>query len=331
MKSILKFIVAILIPTLCTWYASTKGIPALTYGVLAVTVLGVLYIFRASILMFIGASVYRSKADAGIKIMRLAYKTHKLSPSHQLIFAYIILRNGELEEAENIINKATVIGKHALKEEEFNAVKLNRALITWKKGDLSQAIVQLEELHAEGYSSAVLFGSLGSFYLINKEYDKALELSQKALAAYPDNAVNLDNMGQAYIGLGCLDEAMELYKKLIPQKPGFLEAYYNYGTILEKKDMLTEAKYNFETALTYDEKFLSVISHDEVCEAIDRINNISIENVVIEDIVYEGTTEPIEFNSSEELSAIEEVEINIDIPTEVTPVETAENPETEEI
>jgi len=332
MKSFIKFIIAILIPTLCTWYASTKGIPALTWGVFAVTTLLVLFIFRASILMFTGINIYRTNPRAGIKVMRMAYKTHKLNPSYQLIFAYIVLRYGELEEAENIIAKATVIGKHALKEEEFKAVKLNRALITWKRGDLSQAIVQLEELYADGYSTAGLFGSLGSFYILNKEYDKAIELSEKGLQINPSDLVTLDNMGQAYIGLGRLDEAMDVYKKLIPQKPGFLEAYYNYGSILEKKDMLQEAKYNYETALTFDEKFLSTITHDEVCEAIERIQNISIDNVAIEDIVYEGTTEPIEFDSSEELSSIDTVEIDLAVPSAedmvseiVETVETAEN------
>ena len=86
-----------------------------------------------------------------------------------LIFAFLILRNGELDEAETVMTKAIVMGKHALKPEEFQAVKLNRALITWKKGNLSQAIVQLEELYAEGYSTAGLYGSLGSFYILNKE------------------------------------------------------------------------------------------------------------------------------------------------------------------
>lgn len=316
MKGFLKFLIAVLIPALCTWYVSSYNIPLLTWGVLIVTILLVVFIFRTNLLMFAGVNIYRSNPQMGLKIMRKAYKTRRLNPSYQLIFAYLILRNGELDEAETIMTKATIIGKHALKPEEFQAVKLNRALITWKKGDLSQAIVQLEELYAEGYATAGLYGSLGSFYLLNKEYGKALELSQEGIKKLPSDLVILDNIGQAYIGLGMLDDAFKVYENLIPRKPSFPEAYYNYATILEKRDRLTKAKRNYETALSLDEKFLSTITTDEICEAIDRINNISIDNVKIEDIVYEGTTAPIEYDTSKELSSIEDVKVEVSIDGE---------------
>ena len=313
MKGFFKFLFAILLPTLCTWYASTYNMPVVTWSVLAITLIFVIFIFRSNLLMVAGINIYRTNHAKGIKIMRSAYKTRKLSPSHQLIFAYLILRNGELDEADAVMTKATVMGKHALKPEEFQAVKLNRALITWKKGNLSQAIVQLEELYAEGYATAGLYGSLGSFYLLNKEYDKALELCREGLEKLPSDLVILDNIGQAYIGLGMLDDALKVYENLIPKKPNFLEAYYNYATILEKRDRLTRAKHNYETALTIDEKFLSTVTHDEVCEALERINNLSISNVKIEDIVYEGTTAPVEYDSSKELSSIDEVVVDVDV------------------
>ena len=313
MKGFLKFLFAILLPALCTWYASTYNIPAVTWSVLAITLLLVIFIFRSNILMVAGINIYRQNPEKGIKIMRSAYKTRRLSPSHQLIFAYLVLRNGELDEAEAVMTKATVMGKHALSPEEFQAVKLNKALITWKRGDLSQAIVQLEELYSEGYATAGLYGSLGSFYILNKEYGKALELSQEGIKKLPSDLVILDNIGQAYIGLGMLDDAFKVYETLIPRKPGFLEAYYNYGIVLEKRDRLTKAKHNLETALTLDEKFLSTVTHDEVCEALERINSLSIENVKIEDIVYEGTTDPVEYDSSKELSSIDEVLTDVSV------------------
>ncbi len=326
MKGFLKFLFALLLPTLCTWYASTFDMPVVTWAVLIITLLLVIFVFRSNLLMFAGINIYRSNPSRGIKIMRSAYKTRRLSPSHQLIFAYLVLRNGELDEAETVMTKATIMGKHALKPEEFQAVKLNRALITWKRGDLSQAIVQLEELYAEGYATAGLYGSLGSFYILNKEYDKALELSKEGIKKLPSDLVILDNIGQAYIGLGMLDDALKVYENLIPRKPGFLEAYYNYATILEKRDRLTKAKHNYETALTLDEKFLSTVTHDEVCEALERIGNLSIENVKIEDIVYEGTTAPVEYDSSKELSSIDDVEVDVTI----SPKEESHNELTEE-
>lgn len=310
MKGFLKFLLAVIFIAGATWYASSYNYPIITFAVLAVSLCAVIFFSRASILMFLGSYIYRQNAEAGLKVMTIAYNTHKLNPSFQLIYAYLVLRSGNLDEAETIMNKATVIGKHALRDEEFKAVAFNKALITWKRGNLSQAIVELEELQASGYSTPAFYGSLGSFYILNKEFDKALELSKKAVEANSTDLVSLDNMGEAYIGLGMYDEALEIYKSLIPKKPSFMEAYYNYAVILEKKGILDKAKYNYETALTYDEKFLSTITHDEICEAIERVDTYTINNVKIEDIVYEGVTQTTtELSDEEEKASLEPISI----------------------
>ncbi len=310
MKGFLKFLLAVIFIIGATWYASSYNYPIITFAVLALSLGAIVFFSRASILMVLGSYIYRHNQDTGLKVMGLAYRTHKLNPSFQLIYAYLMLRSGNLDEAETIMNKATVIGKHALRDEEFKAVAFNKALITWKRGNLSQAIVELEELQADGYNTPAFYGSLGSFYILNKEFDKALELSKKAVEENSTDLVSLDNMGEAFINLGMYDEALEIYKSLIPKKPAFMEAYYNYATILEKKGILNKAKYNYETALTFDEKFLSTITHDEICEAIQRVDTYAINNVKIEDIVYEGvvqaTSEP---SNEEERESLEPIEI----------------------
>ena len=88
--------------------------------------------------------------------------------------------------------------------------------------------------------------------------------------------VSRDNLGQAYIELGRIDEAEKIYEELIPMNPTFLEAYYNYATILEKRGEMAEAKKYYGIALTTEEKFLSVITHDQVCEALERVNELMI-------------------------------------------------------
>ena len=68
----------------------------------------------------------------------------------------------------------------------------------------------------------------------------------------------------------------KIYEELIPQSPEFLEAYYNYATILERRGEMAEARKYYGIALTIEEKFLSVISHDQVCEALERVNELMI-------------------------------------------------------
>lgn len=276
MKKLIKGILGLFLPIILTWIVSRYGNIFLTLGVLIVSYLVSAFVFRATILMLIGTRKYADNAEKGLSYMRASYKTGKLNPSFQLYFAYLLLRNGELDEAETIINKAIVIGKHILGEAEIKTSEFNRALITWKRGDLSSAIVELEELYEEGYHTAGLYGSLGSFYLINKEYEKALDLAKEGLEFSDTDLISRDNLGQAYIGLGMLDEAQEVYDELLPKEPKFMEPYYNYATVMEKRGNLKEAREFYQKALEYDEKFLSTITHDEIKSAIAHIDELMI-------------------------------------------------------
>ena len=276
MKTLIKGILGFTLPAFLAYLVSGNGNWALTLGILVLGYLVSAFIFRANVLMFIGTRVYHSNPEKGLKIFSLAYKTRKLSPSYQLIYAYILIRNGKLDLAENVMNKAVVLGKHTLKEAEFKACDFNRALITWKRGDISAAIVELEDLYEVGYKTPAFFGTLGSFYLMNKEFSKAETLAKEGVEYNATDLVSRDNLGQAYIEQGMLDEAEAVYDELLPQNPKFMEAYYNYATIMEKRGNLEKAKKNYEMALAFEEKFLSTITHDQICEAINRVSELMI-------------------------------------------------------
>ncbi len=276
LKPFLRTLAGFLLPALLGFAVSGFGVSYLTWAVVILGYLISIFVFRASILMFVGARVYSANAKRGLKVLALAYKTGKLKPELQLIYAYTLLRNGYVDEAETIINKATVIGKQSLSEKELMGADFNRALIVWKKGDLSGAIVKLEELYEKDYKTPAFLGSLSSLYLLNKEFDKALEIAKEGTQLSTTDFVSQDNMGQAYIELGMMDEALELYKKLIPCGPKFLEAYYNYATVLEKRGSLEKARRYYGIALTFEEKFFSIVTHDMVCEAIERVDALMI-------------------------------------------------------
>ena len=276
MKTFLKGLAGILLPPLAAWIASGYGKPVITIGVLIIGYLISAIFFRATVLMFIGARVYGKNRRRGLTVFGWAYKTRKLHPNHQLLYGYILLRNGKLDDAENVINKALVLGKHVLKDADIKASEFNRALITWKRGDLNAAIVELENLYEEGYKTSGLYDSLASLYLLNKEYEEAAKIAAEGVEYSEKDLVSRDNLGQAYIELGRIDEAEKIYEELIPQTPQFLEAYYNYATILERRGEMADARKYYGIALTIEEKFLSIISHDQVCEALDRVNELMI-------------------------------------------------------
>ena len=84
-----------------------------------------------------------------------------------------------------------------------------------------------------------------------------------------------DNLGNCYILNSEFEKADEIYKKLFTQNPEFIEPYYNYGVLLEKRGMYDEAKKYYEKALEFPEKYLSTITHDEVKAAIENMDIFS--------------------------------------------------------
>ena len=133
----------------------------------------------------------------------------------------------------------------------------------------------LEELHDKGMCSTTLYGTLGYFYILSNEISKALEFNKEGYEYNCDNMIIEDNLGNCYILNSEFEKADEIYKKLFTQNPEFIEPYYNYGVLLEKRGMYDEAKKYYEKALEFPEKYLSTITHDEVKAAIENMDIFS--------------------------------------------------------
>ena len=64
----------------------------------------------------------------------------------------------------------------------------------------------------------------GQFYLLNKQYSKAIEKFKKALGMNPNSASTLFYLGLAYEGSGYNEEAKEMYRKVLEIDPNHQEA-----------------------------------------------------------------------------------------------------------
>lgn len=274
MKKVLMVLAYLLFPIVVTLIASGFGNVLITIAAFIVSIIAELVVLRADVLMLLGSFNYQKDREKGLKFMELSMKTGKMRSKSQLLYAYLLVRNGFLDEAESIINKTTYLGKDILKPVDFKTADFNMALITWKRGNLNDAIMQMEELYSDGYLNSNLYGSLGYFYIANNEIDKAIEFSKEGVEYNPDDLITLDNLGQAYIAAGNLDEAEEVYDRIFEKEPQFIEPFYNYATLLEKHGELSDAKECYEKALEYDEKFLSTVTHDMVRDAISRVDEI---------------------------------------------------------
>lgn len=63
----------------------------------------------------------------------------------------------------------------------------------------------------------------GQFYLLNKNYERAIEIFKKALEIKKDY-LTYYQLGVAYEGLNQIDKAKEMYRKSLELKPDFEEA-----------------------------------------------------------------------------------------------------------
>lgn len=271
MKKILSGLLYLVLVIVLAVMGSTFGIIGGILGALA-GIAVIIVVKRAIVLYAIGQFKYNAGDSAeAYKWMKRAFNTTKLAPSLSLLYAYMMIRDGMLDEAEAVINKVTYLGARELTDTDLMNAKLNKSIIQWKKGSLGEAIDTLEEAYEDGLKSTTLYGTLGYFYILDNRYQKALEFNKEAYEYNSDNTVILDNLGASYIASTEFENADEIYSKLFEKKPEFIEPYYNYGTLMVKRGRYDIAKTYFEKALEYPEKYLSTITHDQIKQAIDSM------------------------------------------------------------
>jgi len=75
-----------------------------------------------------------------------------------------------------------------------------------------------------------------------------------------------------YIEKGDFDKAEEVYASLFADtEPTFIEAFYNYGRVLEEKGDLEGAFSYYQKAAGCPEKYLSTVKLGQVNAALSRV------------------------------------------------------------
>ena len=247
------------------------------------------------VLFMIGQREYtKGNHEKAYKWMKKAYATTKLSPQNSLSYAYLMIRDGMLTDSEALINKVTYLNRRDITNGDLLLANINKALILWKKDELSEAIKLLEEMYDKNLRSTTLYGTLGYFYILSNELGKAIEFNKEGYEYNSDNMIIIDNLGACYILNSEFEKAEEIYQKLFKMNPEFIEPYYNYGTLLEKKGMFDEAKEYYKKALSFPEKYLSTVKHSDIRSAIENLGAgkaVKAEEAPIENVQSDETHE----------------------------------------
>lgn len=275
LKSLGVFLLCTFVPYILVKYTiKFQGIE-MGLGVLLLILIALFLYLKPKIYTLIARRMYMVDYKKGFKWFQKAYDTGKMNPQQALIYAYLLIRNAEIDKAERLITSILLNRKSELTEKNILASDLNMAIILWKKGDIKGAIEKMEYVYQTGYRSSVHYQTLGVFYILNGQLQRALEFSLEGKDYSPcDQSIN-DNLGLCYYHLGENDKAMKVYEEIFDLKePEFIESYYNYGLVLEKDGQYQKAYEYYQKARSCPEKYLSTVKISQVDLALDRVEKL---------------------------------------------------------
>ncbi len=205
-----------------------------------------------------------AKKEKALNLYRIAVRLGGCSKMTKINYAYLALRHGRVEEAESILLKELVTAK---KNTDIVSARSTLALVHWKKNEIDEAIVLLEQVLENG-ANTTAYGSLGHMYNLKGDYTKALEFNKMAMEYAPTDKIIMDNYGTSLYKTGNIEEAKKLYKELVESEPTFPEAYVTYANILKEEGNIGAAQQMLKKALQANFTFLSTISKDDIREML---------------------------------------------------------------
>ncbi len=230
-------------------------------GILAIFVFLAYLIFTKRNNLFASlANAAHLKGDQALSLKWLE-KAYKVNTTHHQVaitYGYNLLKYGDLNDAEKVLEK---LRTSSTSQAQRTSIDMNLALVRWKQNRLDEAISMLEEIN-ERMKTSVLYGSLGCLYVEKGDLERALAYNLEAYDYNDTNTVILDNLGLNYIQMNEWTKAEDIYKKLIPLKPKFPEAYYHLGLIQMNNNELTLAHESFVEALRHPFTHLSTESKE---------------------------------------------------------------------
>lgn len=143
----------------------------------------------------------------------------------------------------------------------------------WRLNDVPKAIETLEKLRETySYISPNALTTLGYFYFLNKDYDKALEMSNKAIEDTESFYSAWDNIGQVHFEKGDIPLAKTNFLKAIEYNPNSVDSLYHLGLIAELMQDKDEAIDYFQKAIKCNMTALNTVDKETLKEKLKQYN-----------------------------------------------------------
>jgi len=147
--------------------------------------------------------------------------------------AHILATQGKDSECEYILNRII------REDPKFIPARNSLAELQMRQGRTSAAIETLQDALRIQPEDPVLLNNLGMCWIVRRDYEKALEMFNKAAGLMPENTRYRANMAVALGLMGREEESLSLFKQILPED----QANHNL-------DVLRQAKENTEQAST---------------------------------------------------------------------------------
>lgn len=212
--------------------------------------------------------VFFNKENWAIPFYEQALKHNTKSAYALAAYGLILLKEGQNEKALPLFEKIQIINPSVMLDK---IAFTNKAVCLWKMGEVDKAIETLNEMNTKfDYISASTYTTLGFLHLLKKDYEKALDYTQKALKDTPDHGPALDNLGQIYFYQNDLTKAEEYFKKALEEKSTMVDSKYYLGLVYEQQGNLDLAKEYFKKAYENKVTAFSTITFEQVKEKYDQ-------------------------------------------------------------
>ena len=171
---------------------------------------------------------------------------------------------------QNTKPAATDLQDNSSESQSVNSSERERyrdAITALNNKDFSTAQSILSEFIRNKPKLAGAYSNLALLHLKKQEYDKSLQMANKAIELNPKQAQAYNLRGQVYVNLGKIHDAKKDYAKSIELKPAYLNAQYNlallYDIYLQEIDL----------AIKHYEIYMSLLKTPDVAtkEWIDHL------------------------------------------------------------
>ena len=123
------------------------------------------------------------------------------------------------------------------------------ALAAWYNEAPAQSILLITKAAANPKASDLTLNNLAALLNMGSLENKSLPVLKYLESIHPDNAMVLNNLGQAYTGLGELNSAMIAFGRCIQQEPNHPQANYTAGEIELSRGNNAAATQHFKNSL----------------------------------------------------------------------------------